>query len=206
MEAPFEAILFDFDGVLVDSEPIHFACWRQVLTPLSINLEWDHYHQHFIGVSDRKMAEALVGLASCPRTVEEVYALYPSKTALFEKQMRARLPFSSGVIDFITGLAGYRLGVVSSSRRTEVEPVLAAGGILSCFEVAVFGEDVTRHKPDPEPYLKAANMLQTTRILVVEDSEAGEHSGRAAGFEVLRIPEPGLTVDLVKRRLNGHSQ
>ena len=57
----YEAILFDFDGVLLDSEPLHFACWRQVLLPLGIELDWETYRDHCIGVADRDMVEFLAG-------------------------------------------------------------------------------------------------------------------------------------------------
>jgi HAD superfamily hydrolase (TIGR01509 family) len=83
-----------------------------------------------------------------------------------------------------------------------VEPILEACGLRGHFEVAVFGEDVTRHKPDPEPYRKAAGLLGISRALVVEDSEAGVASGRAAGFDVLRIPDPHEMAALVRRRLS----
>jgi len=77
--------------------------------------------------------------------------------------------------------------VVSSSGRREVEPLLVAGGLRPYFATIVAGDDVERHKPAPEPYLTAARRLGVRRALVVEDSEPGEASGRAAGFDVLRI-------------------
>jgi len=201
MAESYEAVLFDFDGVLVDSEPIHFACWREVLHPLGICLEWEHYHRHYIGISDRKMAEDLVTRASRPVTVEQIYARYDAKTELFRERIRRQLPFAPGVVEFVRSLNGYRVGVVSSSRGSEVRPVLEAGGLMDHLSVTVFGEDVTRHKPDPEPYWKAAALLGIRHALVVEDSEAGVASGRAAGFDVLRIPEPARTVELVQVRL-----
>ncbi len=201
MAESYEAVLFDFDGVLADSEPVHFACWREVLLPLGISLEWERYHQHYIGISDRKMAEDLVKRAKRPVTVEEISARYDAKTELFREEIRRQLPFAPGVVEFVRSLNGYRVGVVSSSRSSEVRPVLEAGGLWESLSVTVFGEDVTRHKPDPEPYRKAAAILGVRRALVVEDSEAGVASGRAAGFDVLRIPDPARTVELVRRRL-----
>jgi HAD superfamily hydrolase (TIGR01509 family) len=79
--------------------------------------------------------------------------------------------------------------------------VLIAGGLMERLDTTVFGDDVTRHKPDPEPYLKAASLLGVTRALVVEDSEAGQASGLAAGFDVVRIPTPDQTAELVRRHL-----
>lgn len=201
MNPPYEAIFFDFDGVLVDSEPIHFDCWREVLAPMRIHFTWEYYHEHFIGISDRKMAEELAVMADPQVAVEDIYARYGDKTELFRERMRRRLPFAPGVLEFVKSLRGVSIGVVSSSRRSEVEPVLDAGGLLSSLSVTVFGEDVTRHKPDPEPYSKAAAQLGVKKALVVEDSQAGVASGRAAGFDVLHIPHPDETVRLVRERL-----
>jgi beta-phosphoglucomutase len=202
MEQLYEAVLFDFDGVLVDSEPIHYQCWREVLLPLSIDLEWDYYHRHFIGVSDRKMAEELAEMAVPKVGLDVVYAQYPRKTELFRERMHSELPFATGILELFRNLNGYRVGVVSSSRRSEVEPVLRKGGLFEHLHVTVCGEDVVKHKPDPEPYRKAAAHLNVERVLVVEDSDAGEASGLAAGFDVLRITKPDQTVSMVRARLS----
>ena len=79
--------------------------------------------------------------------------------------------------------------------------MLEAGGLRRFFDTVVGGESVKRHKPAPEPYLLAAERLGRKNPLVVEDSEAGLASGRAAGFEVLAIQHPGEVPDLVRRRL-----
>lgn len=198
---PYEAILFDFDGVLVDSEPIHYDCWCEVLSPFGISLDWPTYHSTFIGVSDRTMLNVLAPLARQPVTPEELYALYPDKKALFREKMLAAPPLSSGLAELLPALAGFRLGLVTSSGRSEVHPVLEACGLLPHFEVAVFGDDVREHKPAPEPYRKAASLLGVQRALVVEDSEAGVASGKAAGFEVLRIPDPHRMTGLLRAHL-----
>ncbi|MBL8173501.1 MAG: HAD family phosphatase [Bryobacterales bacterium] len=204
----YQAILFDFDGVIVDSEPIHFDCWKEVLAPLRIDFSWEYYHAHFIGISDKKMAEELSAMAQPAVSAETIFGRYDAKSELFRERMRQRLPFAPGIIDFVTS-AKVPVGVVTSSRREEVEPVLYAGGILRSLSVAVFAEDVTRHKPDPEPYRTAAARLGVGKALVVEDSLAGETSGRAAGFDVVRIPHPDETVRLVRAHLslagNGNS-
>lgn len=197
----YQAILFDFDGVIVDSEPIHFDCWREVLAPLNIDFSWDYYHAHFIGISDRKMADEVSAMADPPVSAEAIFARYDAKTELFRARMHQRLPFAPGIVDFVTSLR-MPVGVVTSSRRSEVEPVLHAGGLLPSLSVTIFAEDVTRHKPDPEPYRTAAARIGVNKVLVVEDSLAGETSGRAAGFDVLRIPHPDETVRLVRQHLS----
>src|SRR5215831_1110805 len=83
----YEAILFDFDGVLVDSEPVHFGCWRQVLEPFGILLDWDTYCGQFIGISDLAMLEELAKLRRPPLDVELLWQQYPHKRALFRERM-----------------------------------------------------------------------------------------------------------------------
>jgi len=70
----FDAILFDFDGVLADTEPVHWACWAEVLKPLGITLEWDYYRDHGIGIDDKDMLRALAGLANPPPDWRTLYA------------------------------------------------------------------------------------------------------------------------------------
>lgn len=201
MAAAYQAVLFDFDGVLVDSEPIHYACWRAVLEPIGIALDWEHYHRHFIGLSDRRMAEEVALLAPAPVSADAIYALYPRKAELFAIEMQRRLPFAPGVQELLPRLGAFQIAVVTSSGRAEVEPVLDAGGLLPLLAASVYLEDVTRHKPDPEPYLRAAQLLGVDRALVVEDSVAGQAAGRAAGFPVLAIPHPRDTARLVAGHL-----
>jgi beta-phosphoglucomutase len=199
----FDAILFDFDGVLLDSEPVHCACWAEVLAPLGVTLEWEFYRQHGIGVDDREMLRLMAARSHPPRKWEELWALYPAKKKLFQARMEQLPPFDSSLDGFLSGLHGaYKLAVVSSSSTTEIAPILAAGGIRRHFDTLVCGEDVARHKPAPEPYLLAAQRLGARTPLVVEDSEPGLASGRAAGFEVLAVTGPADVRERVLDRLS----
>ncbi len=185
-----QAIFFDFDGVLLDTEPVHWACWAEVLAPLGIALPWDYYRDCCIGIDDRDMLRTLAAQANPPRDWDEMWALYPAKKRLFQQRM-ATPPFEAGLVRMLPELRRtHRLAVVSSSSASEIEPLLLAGGIREHFDTIVGGEDVTRHKPAPEPYLLAAERLGVTRALVLEDSAAGIASGRAAGFEVLVVRHP----------------
>ncbi len=182
----YDAILFDFDGVLVDSEPIHYQCWNEILAGFGLSLEWDAWCANCIGVSDRMMLRRMC--ANIPSIdVETLYATYPRKHARFRQLMEERMPFFEGVLDLFKSLDGCSLAVVTSSGRDEVEPILMKAGLMPYLNAVVYGGDVERLKPEPDPYLRAAHLLRAMRPLVVEDSDAGETSGRAAGFEVLRV-------------------
>lgn len=200
----FDAILFDFDGVLADSEPVHFACWTEILTPLGIPLSWEDYLANCIGVTDRAMLEVLAHRVSPPADMDVLWKEYPRKKAMFRERAKANPPVLPETIALLKELAGspaLPMAVVSSSGRAEVEPVLEKLGLLGHFATTVFGEDVQRRKPAPDPYLLAAARLNCHRPLVVEDSIPGMEAGLAAGFPVLRITEPGEVPALVRQAL-----
>jgi beta-phosphoglucomutase len=186
----FEAIFFDFDGVLLDTEPTHCACWAEVLRPFGIDLTWEYYRDNAIGIDDREMLRLLARMAVRPCEWDELWALYPAKKRLFQTRMM-QPPFEERLKALLPDLErDYRLAVVSSSACVEIEPLLISGGIRGHFGTIVGGESVTRHKPAPEPYLLAAERLGVARALVIEDSAAGVASGRAAGFEVMQVKHP----------------
>ena len=200
----FDAILFDFDGVLIDSEPVHCACWAEVLAPLGVALDWEFYSAHCIGIDDREMLRMMATRASPPRDWETLWERYPAKQELFRSRTIAAPPFAPGIAALLERLRpDYRMAVVSSSGRVEIEPLLEAGGLRRYFDTLVCGRDAGRLKPAPDPYLLAARRLGAERPLVVEDSEAGLASGRAAGFEVLAVNHPEEVPEIVLRRLSG---
>ena len=205
MAQPYEAILFDFDGVLVDSEPVHYACWTEILSEYGLHLDWEFYCRECIGVADREMLARLCGRHEPPIPVEHLIAQYPRKKQMFRERMLAAGAVADGVPELLAHLRhDFRLAVVSSSGRTEVEPILSAAGILGHFDTTVCGHDVPNLKPAPDPYLEAARRLRVSRALVVEDSDAGVASGRAAGFEVLRIASASELAEALGNALRNH--
>ena len=201
MAKQYEAILFDFDGVLVDSEPIHYECWMEVLAPYGFRVDWDTYSREWIGVSDRDMIRRFCASADPPLDFEAIWAQYPHKTEVFRSRMAERPVFHQDTLRVLDQLQDYKLAVVSSSARTEVEPPLIRAGIRERFGALVCGREVQNLKPAPDPYLKAAEMLGAGAALVVEDSDAGEASGRAAGFDVLRLRHPSELAEELSARL-----
>ncbi|HLK66477.1 MAG TPA: HAD family phosphatase [Bryobacteraceae bacterium] len=199
----FDAILFDFDGVLCDSEPVHWACWAGVLAPMGVTLEWEFYRDQCIGIDDREMLRMMASRSDPPREWEHLWAQYPAKRDLFRSKMMEAPPFPAGIAPLLDGLRGeYKMAVVTSSGRPEIEPMLRNGGLLDYFDTLVCAGDVTRHKPAPDPYLLAAERLGARTALVLEDSDAGIASGRAAGFEVLPVKSPVEVPNLVTGRLS----
>ncbi len=188
----YDAIFFDFDGVLVDSEPVHFAAWRAVLGPLGISLDWDLYRRRCVGSSDVDLLEFLAGLAPRPMRGDEMRSVYAEKRAHFRTLALEAQLVSPAIRELIGAVAeSLPLAVVTSSERSEVEPILEQGRIHHHLTAAVYGDEVDRRKPAPDPYLLAARRTGARRPLVVEDTDTGETSARAAGFDVLRVRTPG---------------
>ena len=143
----YDAILFDFDGVLADTEPLHFSAWREVLIPHGIDLTWDVYVEKCIGVADKEMLDFLRTLATPAVSLDALWPEYANKKRLFQKLVADQSPIPEATVDLIKSLTQIKLAVVSSSFRAEIEPMLSRAGILENFSALVFGDDVTQFKP-----------------------------------------------------------
>ena len=204
--AAYEAILFDFDGVLVDSEPLHFACWHEILAPLGVNLDWETYLGRCRGKSDKDLLEVLSSLSDPPLDLNLLLELYPRKKERFRQAILEGKPITEEVCALLESLAGYRLALVSSNCRVEIEPVLAAARVEHYFNVVVCREDAPRPKPAPDPYRRAAELLGVSTALVVEDTAIGAASGKAAGFDVVVVPSVQEMPGLVRMALKAKAE
>ena len=145
----------------------------------------------------------MVERISTPALFDLIWPKYASKKALFSLKLTQISPFLAQTTDLIAQLGPrYKLAVVSSSARTEVEPPLISAGIREHFQTIVCGKEAGGLKPLPDPYLLAAKLLGAAKPLVVEDSATGEAAGRAAGFEVLRITSPESMPSALRKLLN----
>jgi HAD superfamily hydrolase (TIGR01509 family) len=198
----YDAILFDFDGVLADTEPLHFRCWGQVLSDFGVRLPWDYYAEHCIGASEHDTLRSFLTLATPPIEFEALWAQYPRKKDLFREMIAVDVPLAAGAQELLHQLRGnFRMAVVSSSNRREVEPALQVAGVRQYFDALVCGSEVPRLKPAPDPYLRAAELLQSTRPLVVEDSAAGVASAQAAGFDFVRVASVAEMAPAVRAKI-----
>ena len=199
------AILFDFDGVLVDSEYLHYQCWLEALRPYGAAIGWQRYQRQLTGIGDPEAAPILLSLADENPSDEAVARALETKNRLYRTRCRDELAVSTEVCFWITDASSrLLLGVVSSSSREEVEPLLTAAGIRPALRVLVCAEDVSRRKPDPEPYLVALDRLRRIdpsvrpgHCLVYEDSDPGATAALAAGMAVQRVTAPAELANLL---------
>jgi beta-phosphoglucomutase len=199
----FDAVLFDFDGVLVDSEPVHWECWNTILQgEFGYTGPWEEFAPACVGVHERGTVEWLCAQRNPPVPFDALFSLYGRKKQLFRERMAKSDVIAPETVSLVRGLreAGYRIAVVTSSGRIEVEPILQSSGLMQLIDTAVYGGDVKNLKPAPDPYLLACERLGTRNAVVVEDSPAGVASGQAAGLKVIRLLSQS---ELTERLQNG---
>lgn len=188
-ERPARALLFDMDGVVVDSMPMHLQTWQQALAPLGVALTAQDLYP-LEGVPTERTAQLLTEqLLGEPCSEEEARRLAERKRALFRRDFQpALLPGMGPLLHDLQG-RGYRLGLVTGSARQVADQVLGATGIASLFEAVVTGDQVVQGKPSPEPYQRAAKQLALPprRCLVVENAPLGIRAARAAGMRCLAL-------------------
>lgn len=201
----FTALLFDFDGVLADSEPIHWRAWHEVLEPFAPDLDWETYQRYCVGISDLRMLQFFCQIAKKPVTTDEVLALYPQKRKIFQELAMTRSIVDERLVHLLRGLRGLQLAVVTSSSQVEVEPILKIAGLLDVLSTVVYGNNVTNYKPHPEPYQLALARLQIqpSEAIVFEDSASGIRSGLDAGCRVVTVNSPVDLLALVEDTLAG---
>jgi mannitol-1-/sugar-/sorbitol-6-/2-deoxyglucose-6-phosphatase len=191
---PIEAVVFDMDGVLVDSEPIWRAVEREVLAGVGIEVTDDDLFETMgVRVADvverwhRRHPWDEPSREDVARSiVDRVAEAIEREGAFHQEAIRA--------IDYVDGL-GLRLGLASSSPMRLIRSVLSIGGLADRFEVVLSAEDEERGKPDPAVYLSAARELGVPpeRCLAVEDSINGVRSAKAAGMVCVAVPVSGVT-------------
>jgi HAD superfamily hydrolase (TIGR01509 family) len=185
----FEAILFDNDGVLVDTEGLYFRATREVLAEHGIALVEEDYVQLFL--REARGAWHLLRARGAPEAVVE--RARAARNRRFTDLVDGGDILIPGAAAAVRALVGrYRLGIVTSS---EAEPFARAhgrAGILEHFEFALTREQYEHSKPHPEPYLRAVTRvgLPAARCLVVEDSERGLRAAKAAGLTCWIVPSP----------------
>ena len=193
------AILFDFNGVIVDDETPHVLCFQQALAEAGLTLAKDDYYDAYLGMDERTCTRMLLEQRDGICDGAEVLRITERKAELFRARTALHKPvLFPGVVEFVKAAGRhYRLAIASGGRRAQIEEALADTNIESDFEVIVAAEDCPIGKPDPAIYLMTWERLNAdpgsgrtitpAECLVIEDSVAGIRSARAAGMRVLGV-------------------
>src|SRR4030095_2927942 len=158
------AIIFDCDGVIADTEPIHLAAFRCVLAEESIDLADEDYFSHYLALDDRGCFRRPFAEHQASLTPDRLSELIRRKSVYVERAMDTDLTLLPGAAEFIKmAAARYPLAVASGALRAEIETVVNHGGLQDCFRAIVSAEDVPRSKPYPDPFIKALQALNLQR-------------------------------------------
>jgi HAD superfamily hydrolase (TIGR01509 family) len=183
------AIIFDMDGVLMDSEPLHLRATRFALGPAASYSERDN--QAFFGATDAEMFRVLRILYDLEVPTDELVRRKQEHLVSLIRSEGRGLPGVPGIPLGLRG-AGLRLGLVTASARPVIAAVLDAVRLDGAFETVVSGDEVPRGKPAPDGYLMAARRLGVApdRCVAVEDTRNGVLAAKAAGMTVAAVPGP----------------
>lgn len=188
------AAVFDFDGVIVDSEPLHFRSLRDALRPDGIEITEDDYLRLYLAYDDReaiRLALEQHGRRAEPERIDRIEA---RKIALFAERI-PEIPVFAGARELVEALGReVPLAIASGARRDEIEAILAGIGLRDRFQAVVGADDAPRTKPDPAPYLEATHRLSgrvgglaPQECVAFEDSMPGIASALAAGMKVVGV-------------------
>lgn len=185
---PFDAVVFDLDGVIVDSEPRHERAFLRVFEEIGYAVDHGMDFAAYLGRSDRALWEDFIARH---RPAEPIEELLERKERTLISLLEEERPVYAGLPDLVRDLSRrYRLAVASGSRHTVIEAVLAMAGIRDAFATIASVQDVGKAKPAPDVFAYATQQLglAPTRCCAIEDTVAGIESARAAGLAVIAVP------------------
>jgi len=204
--ATLTAIIFDFDGVIADTEPLHFADFRQTLAEIGISLTESDYYANYLGYDDRGCFIAALTAHQRPTDPAALAQLMQRKAHAYLESVKDHLVIFPGVREFVCeAAAAYPLAIASGALRHEIEMILDQVGLRKEFLHITSAEDVTRGKPDPQPFLHALSALNRQcreqaitagSCLVIEDSIPGIRGAKTAGMKVLAVANTHTIQDL----------
>lgn len=185
-----QALVFDFDGVMADTERLHLLAFRQVLDPVGCVLEAAEYYERYLGFDDVGALAAIARDRSTKWTDDDLETLARAKAACFQRLLETHPVLFDGVGVLVRQWAReVPVAIASGALRSEIESILTAAGLLELFPVIVAAGETPGFKPDPDPYLAALARLgaDPARSVAVEDSVWGIQSARRAGMKVVAV-------------------
>lgn len=190
------AVVFDFDGVIVDTEPLHYKAFQELLVPLGLGYSWQEYEALYMGFDDRDAFKEAFRSGGRPLSADRLKELIAAKAEAFLRTVSGGVAPYPGVVELIREISGsLPLALCSGALRTDIDPILAQLGLTGLFDTMVTAEEVAASKPDPESYRLALSRLDAlfpakvipARAIAIEDTPAGIASATGAGMKVLAV-------------------
>lgn len=188
-------IIFDFDGVITETEPLHYSAFAHVLPGFDIQLSRETYFARYTGLSDREILRRILADRDIRLSSHDCDRLLRNKDTAYRERIRQGIEPLPGLRHFVEYAARLMpLAICSGSKTIEIEMILREIGIETCFPTIVAAEDVPVSKPDPAGYRLTLSRLASTLpdlapsdCLVFEDSQAGIAAAKAAAMRVIAI-------------------
>ena len=196
MTGALQAIVFDFDGVIADSEPLHLRAFQEALAEEHLELSSQEYFSRYLGFDDVGLFEALARDRGIAMSDRHVTALVARKGAAMQAMMQSGSVLFPGAKEFIrAAAAAVPIGIASGALRHEIDEIVEAAGIADLFSTIVASGDTPQSKPSPAPYLlaftrlrdAAGSDLQPRRCVAIEDSRWGLESAAGAGLRCVGV-------------------
>ena len=194
-----KAILMDFNGVIINDEPLQMKAYQDILKGEGVDLTEEQYYS-CMGMNDKAFVTSAFKFSNKECSDDKMHNIVTQKTAKWREMIDEDIPLFDGVENFVIKMAQeFALGVVSMARREEIEYVLERVGLIGYFASIVSAENITSHKPDPECYLTGFNEVDAVRTrlggnpivhkdcVVIEDAPQGIIAGKRAGLKTLGI-------------------
>ena len=184
------AIVFDFDGVLADSEPLHLRSYQEILEPHGVKLDQKTYCDRYLGFDDEGVFRQIAADYGLMMGDEEIELLMLEKSRRFEALVSgANVLYPGAAACARTLAATWPIGVASGALRHEIELMLRGAGLLNAFKFIVAAGETDRTKPAPDPYLRAAELhgVPASACVAIEDSRWGLQSARTAGMRTIAV-------------------
>ena len=193
-----KAIIFDFDGVIADTEPLHLKSFQLTLEENGIELTEEEYAREYLAYDDKTFFKELFKNRNFDHDEDVISEFIERKSHHFNNVLRGNILILEGVPDFISTVSGkYPLSIGSGALRSEIVEILEYADLRRHFEIIVSADDVVTCKPDPEVYLKVLAQLNeidsvednisANQCLVIEDSVSGIEAAHSAGMKCLAV-------------------
>lgn len=191
------AVIFDFDGVITDTDVLHFRAFNEILASYGIKFTLRDYYREWLGLNDLDLFKMLVSKGQLKVDLQEIDGLIKKKNHLFEELAKTEGRIIDGVRDFLELLRqnNIAIAIYSGSLLSEIELILEEGRLRDYFEQIVSAEQVKVGKPDPEGFLLVLERLNQTRddavtadqCVVIEDAHWGIEAAKAARMHTVAI-------------------
>jgi beta-phosphoglucomutase len=191
------AVIFDFDGVITDTEILHLRSFNRVLEQFNIEIALREYYKEYLGYSDIDCLKAVSKRYDLGLDKDKIYELIQEKSQIFEEIASTESKIIDGVPEFLEMLKKYHIpmAICSGALLVEIEMILDDANLRSYFEVVVSAEQVKKGKPDPEGFLLTLKMLnktlhqqlKATECVVIEDSHWGLEAAKTADMHTVAV-------------------